>query len=47
MEKTEALKSIRALLKVASETDDPKLIQEHLKMMKVIVDKALAKPKAG
>jgi len=41
MDKTEALKAIRTLVKSALETDDADLIQKHLKMVEVILEKAL------
>jgi hypothetical protein len=41
----EALKGIRTLATVGSETDDPKLMLQHLEMIMTLADKALTPPK--
>lgn len=41
MDHVEALKAIRTLINVASESDDIDMIYKHLRMMRIIVNKAI------
>lgn len=47
MDRVEALKSIRTLINVASESDDIDFIYKHLRQMRNIVNKAIPPPTLG